>query len=76
MPGDEILQDATDFNQFLVENPAATFAVGVAGESMTGAPAKRFLTASRNFLDQLIHRGGDPLATADLGDALLATQAI
>ena len=26
-----------DFNLFLVENPAATFAVRVAGESMTGA---------------------------------------
>jgi DNA polymerase V len=37
MSGDEILNDPIDFNQLLVENPAATFAVRVAGESMTGA---------------------------------------
>ncbi len=36
MSGDEILNDPIDFNQLLVENPVATFAVRVAGESMTG----------------------------------------
>jgi DNA polymerase V len=36
MLGDEILNDPIDFNSFLVENPAATSAVRVAGESMTG----------------------------------------
>ena len=28
---------ALDFNELLIENPAATFAVRIAGESMTGA---------------------------------------
>jgi DNA polymerase V len=37
MSGDEILQDLPDFNTLLVENPPATFAVRVSGESMTGA---------------------------------------
>ena len=36
-PADDYLDRALDFNQLLIENPAATFAVKIAGESMTGA---------------------------------------
>ena len=36
-PADDYLDRPLDFNELLVENPAATFAVRVAGESMTGA---------------------------------------
>lgn len=35
-PADDYLDKALDFNDLLVENPAATFAVRIAGESMTG----------------------------------------
>ena len=36
-PADDFIDQALDFNKMLVENPAATFAVRVAGQSMTGA---------------------------------------
>ena len=36
-PADDYLDRALDFNELLIENPAATFAVRIAGESMTGA---------------------------------------
>ncbi|MBB3938070.1 LexA family protein [Aureimonas phyllosphaerae] len=36
-PADDYMEDPIDFNQLIVSNPAATFAVVVAGESMTGA---------------------------------------
>ena len=36
-PADDFMDRALDFNELLIENPAATFAVRIAGESMTGA---------------------------------------
>ncbi len=36
-PADDYLDRALDFNELLIQNPAATFAVRVEGESMTGA---------------------------------------
>lgn len=36
-PADDYLDRPLDFNELLVTNPAATFAVRMAGESMTGA---------------------------------------
>src|SRR5271169_4737811 len=36
-PADDYLDRPLDFNELLIENPAATFAVRIAGESMTGA---------------------------------------
>lgn len=36
-PAEDYLDRALDFNELLVTNPAATFAVRIAGESMTGA---------------------------------------
>src|ERR1700677_1860909 len=36
-PADDYLDGPLDFNELLIENPAATFAVRIAGESMTGA---------------------------------------
>ncbi len=36
-PADDYLDRALDFNELLIEHPAATFAVRIAGESMTGA---------------------------------------
>jgi DNA polymerase V len=36
-PADDYLDKALDFNELLIKNPAATFAVRIAGESMTGA---------------------------------------
>jgi hypothetical protein len=36
-PADDHLDRPLDFNKLLVQNPAATFAVRIAGESMTGA---------------------------------------
>ncbi len=36
-PAEDYVDRALDFNQLLIENPAATFAVKIAGESMTGA---------------------------------------
>jgi DNA polymerase V len=35
-PADDYLDRPLDFNELLIENPAATFAVRIAGESMTG----------------------------------------
>jgi DNA polymerase V len=35
-PADDYLDGALDFNELLIQNPAATFAVRIAGESMTG----------------------------------------
>lgn len=35
-PADDHLDRALDFNELLIENAAATFAVKIAGESMTG----------------------------------------
>jgi DNA polymerase V len=35
-PADDHLDRALDFNELLIENPAATFAVRIDGESMTG----------------------------------------
>jgi DNA polymerase V len=35
-PADDYLDRALDFNERLIENPIATFAVRIAGESMTG----------------------------------------
>jgi DNA polymerase V len=35
-PADDYLDRALDFNELLIENPAATFAVRIDGESMTG----------------------------------------
>ena len=35
-PADDYLDRPLDFNELLIENPAATFAVRFAGESMTG----------------------------------------
>lgn len=35
-PADDYTDRALDFNELLIENPAATFAVRIAGESMTG----------------------------------------
>jgi SOS-response transcriptional repressor LexA len=37
LPADDYLDRPLDFNELLIENPAATFAVRIAGESMTGA---------------------------------------
>src|ERR1700693_6633730 len=36
-PADDYLDRPLDFNELLIETPAATFAVRIAGESMTGA---------------------------------------
>ena len=36
-PADDYLDRPLDFNELLIENPASTFAVRIAGESMTGA---------------------------------------
>lgn len=36
-PADDFMDRALDFNELLIQNPAATFAVRIAGESMTGA---------------------------------------
>ena len=36
-PADDYLERPLDFNELLIQNPAATFAVRIAGESMTGA---------------------------------------
>ncbi|MFM8860303.1 MAG: LexA family protein [Methylocystis sp.] len=36
-PADDYLDRPLDFNELLIENPAATFAVRINGESMTGA---------------------------------------
>lgn len=36
-PADDYLDRPLDFNELLIENPAATFAVRVAGDSMIGA---------------------------------------
>ena len=36
-PADDYLDCPLDFNELLIENPAATFAVRVAGDSMIGA---------------------------------------
>jgi DNA polymerase V len=36
-PADEYLEKTIDFNQFLVQHPAATFCMRVSGSSMTGA---------------------------------------
>jgi DNA polymerase V len=36
-PADDYLDRPLDFNELIIENPAATFAVRVTGESMTGA---------------------------------------
>lgn len=36
-PADDYLDRPLDFNELLIENPAATFAVRIAGDSMTGA---------------------------------------
>ena len=36
-PADDDLDRPLDFNELLITNPAATFAVRIAGESMTGA---------------------------------------
>ena len=36
-PAEDYIDRALDFNELLIENPAATFAVKIAGESMTGA---------------------------------------
>jgi DNA polymerase V len=36
-PADDHFDSPLDFNEPIIENPAATFAVRVAGESMTGA---------------------------------------
>jgi DNA polymerase V len=36
-PADDYLDRALDFNELLIRNPAATFAVKVAGDSMIGA---------------------------------------
>jgi DNA polymerase V len=35
-PADDYLDRPLDFNELLIENPAATFAVRIAGDSMTG----------------------------------------
>lgn len=35
-PAEDYIDSALDFNELLIENPAATFAVKIAGESMTG----------------------------------------
>jgi DNA polymerase V len=35
-PADDYLDGPLDFNELLIQNPAATFAVRIAGESMTG----------------------------------------
>jgi DNA polymerase V len=35
-PAEDHIERPLDFNELLIENPAATFAVRVAGESMTG----------------------------------------
>src|SRR5277367_4100942 len=35
-PADDYLDRALDFNELLIQNPSATFAVRIAGESMTG----------------------------------------
>jgi DNA polymerase V len=36
-PADDYIDRPLDFNELIIENPAATFAVNVIGESMTGA---------------------------------------
>lgn len=36
-PADDYLDRPLDFNELLIENPSATFAVRVSGDSMTGA---------------------------------------
>jgi DNA polymerase V len=36
-PAEDYIDRALDFNELLIENAAATFAVTIAGESMTGA---------------------------------------
>src|ERR1700720_1155785 len=36
-PADDYLDRSLDFNEVMIENPAAPFAVRIAGESMTGA---------------------------------------
>lgn len=36
-PADDYLDSTVDLNELIIENPVATFAARVAGESMTGA---------------------------------------
>ena len=36
-PAEDYLDGSLDFNELLIENPAATFAVRITGDSMTGA---------------------------------------
>ena len=36
-PSEDFIDGALDFNELLVKNPAATFAVRIKGDSMTGA---------------------------------------
>lgn len=57
-PADEHLDRALDFNELLVQNPAATFAVRVAGDSMIGAGIFRddiaIVDRSRSPVDRCI----------------------
>jgi DNA polymerase V len=62
-PADDYLDRALDFNELLVKNVAATFAVRISGESMTGAGlfpgdiavVDRSLTPSRAAASRLGH---------------------
>lgn len=56
-PADDYLDRPLDFNELLIENPAATFAVRIGGESMT--EPVYFLAILRS----LIARGKSSMAT-------------
>jgi DNA polymerase V len=57
-PADDYLDRPLDFNELLIENPAATFAVRVGGESMIGAGIFpndiAVVNRARNVVDQSI----------------------
>lgn len=57
-PADDYLDRALDLNEFLVQNPAATFAVRVGGDSMIGAGIfpddVAIVDRSRNLVDRCI----------------------
>ena len=55
-PADDYLDKALDFNELLIQNPAATFAVRIQGESMTGAGLSP--ATSRSWTAPLPRRAG------------------
>src|ERR1700691_1438479 len=52
-PADDYLDRPLDFNELLIENPAATFAVRIAGESMRGQGCFRAISPSSIVRERL-----------------------